>query len=169
MRANTRGTRLVTGSVVGILASAVWLVGGVSSADPPGNNGTVKVAGVDLDGGGNDSHVGCSFTVEFFGYDAGDLYADLTIDGHPPTGGGLLWMDRVFIGADAAGGGTDLDASAPVDLSARFVGGPHEQQGFHVKLTVHADGSTGADTKYKTFWVDCSSGEEGGEEDTSET
>ena len=29
----------------------------------------------------------------------------------------------------------------------------HPQQGYHVKLTVNADGSQGADTKHKVFWV----------------
>jgi hypothetical protein len=28
------------------------------------------------------------------------------------------------------------------------------RQGFHVKLTVHAEGSQGADTKHKVFWVE---------------
>ena len=27
------------------------------------------------------------------------------------------------------------------------------QQGFHIKLTIHADGAQGNDTKYKVFWV----------------
>jgi LPXTG-motif cell wall-anchored protein len=30
---------------------------------------------------------------------------------------------------------------------------PHAQQGVHVRLTVHAEGSRGADTKFKEFWV----------------
>jgi len=29
----------------------------------------------------------------------------------------------------------------------------HLNQGYHVKPTVHADGSDGADTKYKTSWI----------------
>jgi hypothetical protein len=44
-----------------------------------------------------------------------------------------------------------LDASETYTLS--FTGTPHPQQGFHVKLTIHADGSQGADTKHKVFWV----------------
>jgi hypothetical protein len=61
-------------------------------------------------------------------------------------------------------GGTDHDASAPVDLTDAFSGEPHAQEGFHVRLTVQADGSQGADTKHKTFWVPCDSGEGGGGE-----
>nr|MBA2599991.1 hypothetical protein [Actinomycetota bacterium] len=30
---------------------------------------------------------------------------------------------------------------------------PHAKQGYHVKLTVNADGSQGADSKHKVFWV----------------
>ncbi|MGH2658951.1 MAG: hypothetical protein ACRDHS_04615, partial [Actinomycetota bacterium] len=33
---------------------------------------------------------------------------------------------------------------------------PHPNQGFHVKLTVEAEGSIGADAKHKVFWVTCS-------------
>ena len=33
------------------------------------------------------------------------------------------------------------------------LGEPHPIQGYHVKLTVNAPGSIGADTKYKVFWV----------------
>jgi hypothetical protein len=30
---------------------------------------------------------------------------------------------------------------------------PHPQQGWHVRLTINADGSQGADVKHKVFWV----------------
>jgi hypothetical protein len=30
---------------------------------------------------------------------------------------------------------------------------PQPQQGFHVKLTINAEGSQGADVKHKVFWV----------------
>ena len=139
---------------VAVLGTMMVLVApaGVSFADdPPGNNGTVKVDGVDFDAGlGNEPHQGCSFNIEFFGYDEGaGLFADFTLEGHPPTGGGVLATGTVCIGGDAAGGANDLDAVALVDLAGVIVGDAH------VKLTVHADGSQGADTKHKTFWVFC--------------
>jgi LPXTG-motif cell wall-anchored protein len=31
---------------------------------------------------------------------------------------------------------------------------PHSQQGWHVRLTVEAEGSIGAETKFKEFWVE---------------
>ncbi|MDQ1517553.1 MAG: hypothetical protein QOE80_3383 [Actinomycetota bacterium] len=30
---------------------------------------------------------------------------------------------------------------------------PHAKQGYHVKVTIHADGSKGSDVKHKVFWV----------------
>ena len=95
------------------------------------------------------------FQVDFYGFDEGDLVADVTFESHPPTGPVQeLLTDEVAIGEDDNAGGSQagLDASATYTLD--FAGiQPHPNQGFHVKLTVHADGSQGADTKYKVFWV----------------
>ena len=75
---------------------------------------------------------------------------------HPPTGRDVVLLrNRVFIGEDAAGGGTDLDASRTYNLASAlrdFMA--HPQQGYHVTVQVRAPGSIGADTKNKTFWVD---------------
>jgi hypothetical protein len=162
-------SRSLATAIVAVSMSVIWFAGGLSALadDPPGNNGTVRVAGEDL-AVGNDSHVACAFAIDLYGYDEGDFFADITIEGQEPTGGGTLWIDRVFIGEDAAGGATDLDASAPVDLSGALAGVPHVEQGFHVMLTANADGSQGADTKHKTFWVDCASDYEGESEGGSE-
>ena len=127
-------------------------------ADPPGNNGTIKIDGLAFDDHpNNEPHPGCSFEVDFYGFDLGDLYATLTFEGIPPTGGGVLAERTVFIGEDPNDGGgstAGLDASVPVDLSSALASvTPHAKQGWHVKLTVHADGSQGANTKHKVFWV----------------
>jgi len=104
----------------------------------------------------NEPHVGCTFQVDFYGFDQGDLFADVTFEAHPPTGPvQVLLTDRVFIGEDDnTGGGSQagLDASATYTLDVDGIE-PHPNQGFHVKLTIHADGSKGADTKHKVFWV----------------
>lgn len=152
-----------------VLASALCMIGvaaGVAVAgDPPGNNGTVKVNGAGLDAdNNNDSHVACQFQIDFFGFDQGALTGTATFDLQPPTGNGLLMVDSTFIGADPAGGGTDLDASLFEDLSGPIAASgvaPQPGQGFHVRLTVDAAGSIGADTKHKTFWVDNCGGGEG--------
>jgi LPXTG-motif cell wall-anchored protein len=134
-----------------------------ATPNPPGNNGTVKIDDIPFDDApDNEPHVGCVFQVDFYGFDEGRLLADVAFESHPPTGPvQVLLTDKVFIGEDDnAGGGSQagLDASATYTLD--FTGiQPHPNQGFHVKLTVHADGSQGADTKHKVFWVtDCASG-----------
>jgi len=71
--------------------------------------------------------------------DEGDLSATVTFAIHPPSGGGeVLLTDEVFIGEDAAGGGTGLDASAAYDLSGL--------------LDAYEAHPIGADTEHKVFW-----------------
>ena len=54
--------------------------------NPPGNNGTVKIDDVPFDDHpNNEPHVGCTFQVDFYGYDEGDLDATVTFEAHPPT------------------------------------------------------------------------------------
>jgi hypothetical protein len=127
-----------------------------AQADPPGDNGTVKIDGVAFDDHpDNQPHVGCTFQVDFYGFDEGDLDATVTFKLVPPTArDGDLTVDDVPSGEDAAGGGIDLDASTTYDLGpvvADVV--PQPEQGIHVRLTVHAEGSIGADTKFKEFWI----------------
>jgi hypothetical protein len=151
---NTLHIRPLLVLVVAVM-TMVMISAGVAAADPPGNNGTVKIDAEAFDTHpNNEPHVGCVFQVDFYGYDEGDLYADVTFEAHPPTGNAVLLQDIVYIGEDAAGGGTDLDAEATYDLSGPLAAyEAHPQQGYHVKLTVNADGSHGADVKHKVFWV----------------
>ena len=132
-----------------------------AAPNPPGNNGTVKIDGVAFDDHpNNEPHVGCTFQVDFYGYDEGDLDAEVVFEAWPPTlreaGDQTLLTDSVFIGEDDnAGGGSEagLDASVTYTLDVSGIT-PHPQQGVHVKLTVHAEGSQGADVKHKVFWVE---------------
>ena len=89
-------------------------------ADPPGNNGTVKVDGVVFDTApNNEPHVGCNFQIDFYGFDAGGLQATVNFTGQAPTGKDIsLLTDTVTLQNDPAGGGTDLDAEADYDLSS---------------------------------------------------
>lgn len=139
-------------------AVAVATVGGPAfAADPSGNNGTVKIDAQPFDTApDNQPHVGCTFQVDFYGFDKGNYYATVTFEGQSPTGPGVrLLTNKVFIGQDAAGGGTDLDAQQTYNLSSVLsrLGAPQLHQGYHVKLTVDAPGSQGADVKHKVFWV----------------
>jgi hypothetical protein len=139
------------------LVLAVVATGGSAAAFPPGNNGTVKIDRRPFDTHpNNEPHVGCIFQIDFYGYDEGDLDARVRLSLHPPTGRAMLYDNTIGIGEDPAGGGTDLDAELTVDLSMALATSgatPHPRQGYHVKLTVNAEGSIGADVKHKVFWV----------------
>ncbi len=124
--------------------------------DNSGNNGTIKVDGVEFDSApDNQPHVGCTFQVDFYGYgkDVGDATVSFALQA-PTNDGQTLTVTSgdltPDIGEDGPGGGTDLDASETYTLA--FTGEPHAQ-GYHVKLTVNAPDSKGADVKHKVFWV----------------
>lgn len=132
-----------------------------ATTDPPGNNGTVKIAEHgDLDGApDNDPHVGCSFDVEWYGFDQGpDIISLVTFEMQAPTDGVALDVagpTAVFVGGDpATGAGTPTGLDGRETYVLAFHGEPHAQQGYHVKLTVHTPGSKGADKKSKVFWVE---------------
>lgn len=138
--------------------TTLMVFGAPAGSDPPGNNGTIKVDGVDFDDHPhNEPHVDCRFQLDWYGFDAGNLFSTVEFVSQAPTKEAVLTVtgsSRVLVGADDNGGGgseTGLDASEVYILS--FVGEPHENQGFHVKLTIHTEGSQGADVKHKVFWV----------------
>ena len=126
----------------------------------PGNNGTVKITPLgETDGTPNNHpHVGCSFQVEWYGYDKGDdIVSRVSFAMHAPTsnvGLSVSGPSSVFVGGDAASGAgtaTGLDGREIYTLS--FDGAGHPKQGYHVKLTVTTPYSQGNDTKTKVFWV----------------
>jgi len=144
---------------VGLLVASVAMSAVAAPGGPPGNNGTVKIDGAAFDDlPNNEPHPGCVFQIDFYGYDEGDLTATYSVVLHAPTKGGEIASGSVDIGEDAAGGGTDLDGTVELDLSAALAASgvdPHPIQGYHVKLTVNAEGSQGADKKHKVFWINC--------------
>jgi hypothetical protein len=133
------------------------MAGAALATRPPGNNGTVKIEGVDFDSvPDNDPHVGCIFTIEFRGYDQGNLNATYSLDAQPPSGQDInIASGSTFIGEDPAGGANDLDATVVININGTNLSDlvEHPQQGFHLRLTVHAEGSIGSDVKHKVFWV----------------
>jgi hypothetical protein len=155
----TTTTTTTTIAIAVFLAALMSFPAGLASAgpNPPGNNGTVKIDGTPFDDApNNEPHVGCSFQVDFYGYDEGDLDATVTFEAHPPTGPvQVLLTDTVFIGEDDnSGGGSEAGLDASETYTLDFDGiQPHPNQGFHVKLTINAEGSQGADVKHKVFWV----------------
>ena len=156
--------RLVCAAAAAALPTVLALGGTPAVADPSGNNGTIKVAEVDQPGTENtDPHVGCTFALEWYGFDAGATSVvtfasqdgDVTITGvHGDT--------TVELEDDAANGGTDLDHREIYTLD--FAGEPHPVQGYHVEVTTDTEGSRGADSKHKTFWVGPCETEQPGEE-----
>ncbi|MGI8658650.1 MAG: hypothetical protein ACR2K4_07775, partial [Candidatus Limnocylindria bacterium] len=112
--------------VVSLLAFV--LVGpALAAVNPGGNNGTIKIDGIPFDDHpNNEPHPGCIFQVDFYGFDQGDLYANVLFEAIPPTGSGEdLLTDTVFIGEDDnSGGGSErgLDASRTYDLTAALQG-----------------------------------------------
>jgi LPXTG-motif cell wall-anchored protein len=153
-----------------VIAMAITFVAGLLllgttafAADPVGNNGTVKIDDRPFDNApDNEPHDGCVFQVDFYGFDKGDI-AEVTFTAYPPTSdvsgpGEIIKQDsNIDVGEDAAGGGTDLDASETysLDFSDTTIE-PSEQQGFHVKLTVTVtspNSVTPVYNKHKVFWV----------------
>ena len=130
-------------------------------ADPPGNNGTVKVAPAGENDGtpDNNPHVGCTFQIEWYGFDEGsDIVSTVGFAMHSPTSDvGLSGTspEEVFVGGDpATGAGTETGLDGVQQYTLAFDGEPHAQQGYHVKLTVHTPYSQGSDTKHKVYWVE---------------
>ena len=146
-----------------MLVAVPLLVGAVglaapASADRHTGNGIIEVDGQEFETDpGNEPHVGCVFQVDFKNYDRGDTYADVRFELQPPTTEPENTMRvrgdvRPHIGEDGAGGQDDLDAQERYVLS---FSGPPEEKGYHVKLTINAEGTTRADKRYKVYWVDC--------------
>jgi hypothetical protein len=152
-----RWRSVVGASVAAVAACAVMAGGAFAGGNPPGANGTVKIDGQPFDTApDNQPHVGCVFQVDFYGFDKGNYNADVTFTIQPPSGKGrVIRRDRVFVGEDNAGGGTDLDAERTYDLNMDvFSWERHPKQGFHIKLDVQAPGAGGkVAKKSKVFWA----------------
>lgn len=145
-----------------LAATGVAMIGlawmGAASADPPGNNGTIKIDGVAFDTHpDNQPHVSC-FQVDFYGYEA-NVPVTLGFSVQPPTGSAVIRMVTGTLDNDGSSGANaaGIDGQFTVDLTddlAAFT--PHPNQGYHVKLTITADDGApqGNNTKSKTFWVD---------------
>jgi len=119
-------------------------------------NGQIFIDGAPFENlPGNEPHVGCQFQIEFRNYDKAQNFADVHFELIPPTDepGNTMTVDgdiRVFIGEDPAGGPDDVDASELYTLSFT---GPPSAQGYHVKLTINAEGTQAADIRHKVYYV----------------
>jgi hypothetical protein len=129
-----------------------------SGHNPPGNNGTVKIHAVPGDPGHhNVPHPGCSFAVDFWGFDQGQTLT-VSFTGQAPTGAGVPVSFTAPDGTsvtspDPAGGGNDPDGElvfTPTASELSALGAP-AKQGYHVRLTVNT--GQGGGHKYKVFWI----------------
>lgn len=160
MSAIHENTRLKTGLVSAAIlcAATAMTVLAAPSMAAPGNNGTVKVAPYgDVDAiPDNQPHVGCTFQLEWFGFDAGVTSTVLFEEQAPTTGVGMSVAGDTTVDLDSdpgAGAGNDgFDGTQAYTLA--FTGAPHPQQGYHVKLTIDTPESNGASVKHKVFWVE---------------
>lgn len=145
-------------SLTGLILLGIAMIG-PANADPPGNNATVKIDGIDFDvHSDNQPHPSCGFEVDFYGYEASVPYK-VEFSVQPPTGDVVIYTTAGVLDADdATGGGSEagLDGEVAVDLSDELTAfTPHPVQGFHVELAVTAPDGTpqGTDGKSKVFWV----------------
>lgn len=134
--------------------------GAAAPADPPGNNGTIKITPLgEQDGTPNNSpHTTCGFQIEWYGFDQGNYYSQVSFAMQAPTSDATITPNgplSVFVGGDpASGAGTATGLDARESYYPTFTGTPHPKQGFHVKVTVATPFSHGNDTKSKVFWVE---------------
>jgi hypothetical protein len=145
-------------AVASAMVGAATIAGAsVAWADPPGNNGTVKIGEIDVDEGhANVPHVPCDFELRFYNFDENQT-ATITFTIHPPSGQDTILLEETqIVSDDPAGGGQDLDAVFTYSGTAfgleRFTRQPN--QGFHVKLDILSEGVPGGQ-KHKVFWLDC--------------
>ncbi|HEV2369819.1 MAG TPA: hypothetical protein VGR90_08075 [Acidimicrobiales bacterium] len=130
---------------------------------PAGNNGTIKVDEITMDSGqDNDAHVACGFSVSFFGFDAGDQSATVTVTPWAPTAGGKPKTYTISWHTATRTGGDQWDANVQVpagDISAIFSGVSPKAQGFHARIEAEVTGSQGSDDKFKVVWIQgCANG-----------
>ena len=156
---------------IAMLAGMVLIGAGlVSPAEatgrPPGNNGTIKVDGWEVDNRpANEPHVGCEFGIDFYGYEA-NLPVTMVFEVQQPTGDEVIHTESGTLDDDdASGGGSEAghDGHFDIDLGDALAGfDPHPVQGYHLKLTVTVSdeeavqpaggGGHGAEVKHKVFW-----------------
>ena len=69
-------SRMLRLPLVMLAALGLLLAGGGSVTAAPGNNGTIKIEGADIQSGppDNNPHQGCTFVVEFYNFDKNDSY-----------------------------------------------------------------------------------------------
>lgn len=150
-------SRHASASAVKPQAHGAAKAGKSGGQQPPGNNGHIQIDELSADGGaGNDAHVSCAFSINFFGYDAGTQHAAITVRPAAPTRGkGSAELSASWV-TSVRTGGNQLDANVPVtaaELATAFAGVTPAKQGYHARVEVSVTGSIGASTKTHMVWI----------------
>lgn len=156
---------------------------GKRRGNPNGNNGTIKIDGIEFDGTydghpNNEPHIDCRFQVDFYGFDSeanGDV-AELQFRRWNPSGGkgpliataeaadeveGLAPISYseggtviVPLDDDGAGGGVDIDRQVLIELALPDTDpGAGNHHGHHVRLDAQVTSDSRTYKKTKVFWV----------------
>lgn len=147
------------------LATPAWATG--NPHNPPGDNGTVKIDGVEFeDKVDNQPHVTCDFELEFFNFDKNQK-ANLTLWAQAPSAtpkDKVVWSKKDVLISDDPAAGAENDHDAVIKLSADDLDLSglklQPQQGYHIKLDVDLTDGRAFDDKHKVFWLQpCKSSE----------
>lgn len=129
-----------------------------------GNSGTIKIVAVGADThNDNEPHPGCTFRVDFYGFDAGTMH--LTVRSVEPTTTALLRRETVSITRSARG--NTFQTSRTYDVSGELASFTPKQQGYHLRVDVRRSDANGQGSKTKVFWLNCQTVTVGGVGGTS--
>jgi hypothetical protein len=108
----------------------------------------------------NQPHVGCVFQIDFYGFDQGDLNAEVTFEAQPPTlrrGTSAKCCSRHGVHRPRTTTPA-VERGGPRRLGDLHTGlhrhHPHERPGLPRQADRPRRRLLGADTKYRCFWVD---------------
>ncbi|GAA4995006.1 hypothetical protein [Actinopolymorpha pittospori] len=150
----------------GLLLGMVGAVGLTQPADasvtqqPPGANGFVQIDGDPVDSGpSNEPHVGCRFSVQFFGFDAGTNTAVVGFEAMPPSGNMTPVQPTTgrttFTFEGQTPPGNTLNHTEAYELDTTGLE-PNNQGEVHVRLDVLVTDDSGDEAfhKFKVFWTE---------------
>jgi hypothetical protein len=150
--------------MLGLAGLGVGLAASPAGAQTPGgDNGTVKVDGVELDNAPDqEPHPGCSLDVDFYGFDVQQTSGFVTITLKVPGEADVVVVDNDEVtldGDDRTGGATEegFDGSATYDLNEELSAFEPQAQGWHLRIdvTVPFPGNEeAAFDKFKVIWAE---------------
>jgi hypothetical protein len=132
-------TGLASFVVAGVVAAGPAAANnGGSSGAPPGNNATIKINNVPVDGVDNQPHITCPFRLSLYNFDSGSTVsnsATVTFVAQPPSGKNIVLPPSVGMSTFTFPG-PDYFQDYSFDAATLDQLTLHPQQGYHVKVTV---------------------------------